>query len=49
MGLTRRLFLRSGLAAAGGWLAAPSAPASATPSPEDPYTAVSPGARLERR
>ncbi|HEX7786458.1 MAG TPA: ChbG/HpnK family deacetylase [Methylomirabilota bacterium] len=43
MGLTRRLFLRSGLAAAGGWLAAPSAPASATPSPEDPYTAASSG------
>ena len=43
MNLTRRLFLRSGLAAAGGWLATPSTPAAATRSPEDPYTAVSSG------
>jgi chitin disaccharide deacetylase len=38
MSLTRRLFLRSGLAAASGWLAAP---AIASPSPEDPYTSTS--------
>jgi hypothetical protein len=43
MSLTRRLFLRSGLAAAGGWLAAPGTPAAATPSPEDPYTSMSAG------
>ena len=41
MSLTRRLFLRSGLAAAGGWLAAPTTPAAASPSPEDPYTSMS--------
>ena len=41
MSLTRRLFLRSGLAAAGGWLAAPATPAAASPSPEDPYTSMS--------
>jgi chitin disaccharide deacetylase len=41
MSLTRRLFLRSGLAAAGGWLAAPGTPAAASPSPEDPYTSMS--------
>src|SRR5262245_21154876 len=40
MSLTRRLFLGSGLAAAGGWLAGPSTPAAASPRPEDPYTAV---------
>jgi hypothetical protein len=43
MSLTRRLFLRSGLAAAGGWLAAPGTPATASPSPEDPYTSISAG------
>jgi chitin disaccharide deacetylase len=43
MSLTRRLFLRSGLAAAGGWLAAPGTQAVASPSPEDPYTAMSAG------
>src|SRR5262245_15501479 len=43
MSLTRRLFLRSGLAAAGGWLAAPGTQAAASPSPEDPYTSMSAG------
>jgi predicted glycoside hydrolase/deacetylase ChbG (UPF0249 family) len=43
MSLTRRLFLRSGLAAAGGWLAAPGPQAAASPSPEDPYTSIATG------
>ena len=43
MSLTRRLFLRSGLAAAGGWLGAPGTPAAASPSPEDPYTSIATG------
>jgi predicted glycoside hydrolase/deacetylase ChbG (UPF0249 family) len=40
MSLTRRRFLGSSLAAAGGWLAAPTAPTAASPSPEDPYTSA---------
>jgi predicted glycoside hydrolase/deacetylase ChbG (UPF0249 family) len=43
MAVTRRRFLGSGLAAAGGWLAAPRDAAAVVPSPEDPYTAVSAG------
>jgi predicted glycoside hydrolase/deacetylase ChbG (UPF0249 family) len=43
MDLTRRLFLKSGLGAAGGWLAAGSAPAPAAARTEDPYTAQAPG------
>lgn len=43
MSFTRRFFLRSGLAAAGGWLATPGTPATASPSPEDPYTSMSAG------
>jgi len=37
---TRRLFLRSGLGAAGGWLAASRTPVVAAPRPDDPYTAA---------